>query len=83
MLCIDASFRTYRASSFLVPRPYSTQIPVTEELGAYPPEQTVVLALASPLPNPRHRYSEGMKPLDNRNEIWRNYEAFKWAVDIV
>lgn len=35
------------------------------------------------VPNPRHRYSEGMKPLDNRNEIWRNYEAFKWAVDIV
>lgn len=55
----------------------------TEELGAYPPEQTVVLALVPPLPNPRHRYSEGMKPLDNRNEIWRNYEAFKWAVDIV
>ncbi|KAK0457786.1 uncharacterized protein EV420DRAFT_478174 [Desarmillaria tabescens] len=50
--------------------------------GAYPPEVTQVTCCLVPLPRPARRYSEGMKPLDNRKEIYRFYEAFKAIIGI-
>ena len=35
-----------------------------------------------PVPHPAHRRSEGMKPLDNRHEMLKCYEAFKVIVGI-
>lgn len=83
MLCIDALFRSYRASSFLVPRLYFYKIPVSEDLirhirrGTYPLDQTVISAHVPPLPN--HRYSEGIKP----STIAMRFCAFKRVVGIV
>jgi len=57
------------------------KIPVTETLsshiyaGTYPPCETCVSYCYNPVPA-RRRY-EGMKPLDNRLEILKCYEAFK------
>ena len=59
------------------------KIPVTAELvravqlGVYPEEETVVYAHLPPVPRPARRYSEGMKPLDNRQVVLSCYEAFK------
>ncbi|KZT04744.1 uncharacterized protein LAESUDRAFT_657346 [Laetiporus sulphureus 93-53] len=64
------------------------KIPVTAELarhiahGTYPVERTVVSSHVPDLPRPTRRYSEGMKPLDNRQAILRCYEAFKRVVGI-
>ncbi|SJL09500.1 uncharacterized protein ARMOST_12878 [Armillaria ostoyae] len=60
------------------------KIPVSQSLlyhirhGTYPPELTQVTCCAVPVPRP----GEGMKPLDNRKEIFRCYEAFKAIVGI-
>ncbi|KAK0235430.1 hypothetical protein EDD85DRAFT_887982 [Armillaria nabsnona] len=60
------------------------KIPVSQSLlyhirhGTYPPELTQVTCCAVPVPRP----GEGMKPLDNRKEIFRCYEAFKVTVGI-
>jgi hypothetical protein len=35
-----------------------------------------------PVPRPARRRSEGMKPLDNRREILKCYEAFKVIVGV-
>ena len=62
--------------------PILYKIPVTADLvrhiahGTYPPEATIVLANVPVLPRPRLRYSEGMKPLDNRQAMLRCYESF-------
>ncbi|KAI9510940.1 hypothetical protein F5148DRAFT_481720 [Russula earlei] len=59
------------------------KIPVTAplveavQLGQYPPEETIVYAHLPDIPRPSHRYSEGMKPLDNRRVILSCFEAFK------
>lgn len=59
------------------------KIPVTQNLsthirhGTYPEEETHVAYCYPPVPRPTRRHSEGMKPLDNRREILRCYEAFK------
>ena len=64
------------------------KIPVTRTLsthirhGTYPPEETHVTYCHPPVPRPARRRSEGMKPLDNRREILRCYEAFKVIVGI-
>ncbi|KAF8489171.1 hypothetical protein F5888DRAFT_1910452 [Russula emetica] len=64
------------------------KIPVTSNLvrhvqyGTYPPEPTVVSIHVPDLPRPRNRYKEGMRPLDNREALLRNYEAFKRIVGI-
>ncbi|KAK0443571.1 hypothetical protein EV421DRAFT_1890776 [Armillaria borealis] len=64
------------------------KIPVSQSLlyhirnGTYPPDLTQVTCCAVPVPRPARRYSEGMKPLDNRKEIFRCYEAFKAIVGI-
>jgi hypothetical protein len=34
------------------------------------------------LPRPNHCWSEGMKPLDNRQQILKCYEAFKAIIGI-
>ena len=58
------------------------KIPVAKELvyndrhGTYPPQSTHVSVCYPPVPRPNRRRSEGMKPLDNRREILRCYEAF-------
>ncbi|KAK0186722.1 hypothetical protein F5146DRAFT_935951 [Armillaria mellea] len=60
------------------------KVPVSQSLlyhirhGTYPPELTQVTCCAVPVPRP----GEGMKPLDNRKEIFRFYEAFKAIVGI-
>ncbi|KAI0299862.1 hypothetical protein BC826DRAFT_993782 [Russula brevipes] len=60
------------------------KIPVTQALsshiasGTYPPEETNVTFCCPPLPD----HGDGMKPLGNRHEILRFFEAFKpivWA----
>ena len=62
------------------------KIPVTEQLvshvrhGTYPSQPTRVTYCYPPL---ARRYSEGMKPLDNRRSILSCYEAFKAIVGIV
>ncbi|EPQ56934.1 hypothetical protein GLOTRDRAFT_37590 [Gloeophyllum trabeum ATCC 11539] len=59
------------------------RIPVTTELvravqmGEYPEQETVVYAHVPSVPRPARRYSEGMKPLDNRRIVLSCYEAFK------
>jgi len=64
------------------------KIPVTRTLsthirhGTYPPEETRVTYCYPPIPRPGRRRSEGMKPLDNRREILKCYEAFKAIVGI-
>ncbi|PCH35992.1 hypothetical protein WOLCODRAFT_134036 [Wolfiporia cocos MD-104 SS10] len=64
------------------------KIPVTANLmrdvrhGTYPSEPTIVFAHVPDLPRPHRRYSDGMKPLDNRQAILRCYEAFKCIVGI-
>ncbi|KAI5992036.1 hypothetical protein F5J12DRAFT_727114 [Pisolithus orientalis] len=45
--------------------------------GTYPPEETRVTYGYPPVPRPARRRSEGMKPLDNRREILKCYEAFR------
>lgn len=50
--------------------------------GTYPPEEICVTYCYPPVPRPAHRHSEGMKPLDNRREILKCYEAFKGIVGI-
>ena len=47
------------------------------QLGEYPEEETVVYAHLPPVPRPARRYSEGMKPLDNRHVVLSCFEAFK------
>ncbi|KAN0094466.1 hypothetical protein V8E55_002753 [Tylopilus felleus] len=64
------------------------KIPVTQTLsthiryGTYPPEETRVVYCYPPVPRPARRRSEGMKPLDNRREILKCFEAFKTTVGI-
>lgn len=64
------------------------KIPVTADLvrsvrhGTYPAEPTVVTMHVPAVPRPARRYSEGMKPLDNRRAILSCYEAFKRIVGI-
>ncbi|KAI0349979.1 hypothetical protein OH77DRAFT_1431462 [Trametes cingulata] len=64
------------------------KIPVTAALvrhvryGTYPTEPTTISAHVPDVPRPHRRYSEGMKPLDNRQAILRCYEAFKRIIGI-
>lgn len=64
------------------------KIPVTQTLsthirhGTYPSEETRVTYCYPSLPHPGHRRYEGMKPLDNRREILKCFEAFKVIVGI-
>ncbi|KAF9440731.1 hypothetical protein P691DRAFT_780015 [Macrolepiota fuliginosa MF-IS2] len=64
------------------------KIPVTQTLathiafGTYPPAETIVNYCYPPVPRPARRRSEGMKPLDNRREVLKCYEAFKAIVGI-
>ncbi len=64
------------------------KIPVTKDLlqhvaqGTYPPDPTHVTFCQPPVPRPARRYSEGMKPLDNRQQILSCYEAFRMVVGI-
>ncbi|KAF9519453.1 hypothetical protein BS47DRAFT_1288244 [Hydnum rufescens UP504] len=64
------------------------KIPVTQTLsthirhGTYPEEETRVTYCYPPISRPSHRRTEGMKPLDNRRQILRCYEAFKVIVGI-
>ncbi|KAI0306081.1 hypothetical protein B0F90DRAFT_1695882 [Multifurca ochricompacta] len=63
-------------------------IPVTQTLsdhiahGTYPPAETQVTYCYPSVPRPARRRSEGMKPLDNRREMLKCYEAFKAIVGI-
>jgi hypothetical protein len=63
------------------------KINVTTELitsvggGVYPDIPTVVYAHIPSIPRPNRRWSEGMKPLDNRRIILSCYEAFKKFVN--
>ena len=64
------------------------KIPITQNLsdhiahGTYPPAETRVTYCYPPVPRPARRHSEGMKPLDNRREMLKCYEAFKAIVGI-
>lgn len=66
--------------------PIFYRIPVTAELvqavqlGEYPAQETVVYAHLPPVPRPAHRYSEGMKPLDNRRIVLSCFSAFQQYV---
>ncbi|KZT12262.1 uncharacterized protein LAESUDRAFT_809075 [Laetiporus sulphureus 93-53] len=63
--------------------PIFYKIPVTAalvkavQLGQYPAEETVVYAHLPEVPRPARRYSEGMRPLNNRQRILSYYEAFR------
>ena len=67
--------------------PIFYKVNVTEELvtsiggGAFPETTTKVYAHIPALPRPARRWSEGMKPLDNRQIILSCYEAFKIFVN--
>jgi hypothetical protein len=62
------------------------KIPVTEELtqcvelGQFPTTPTIVTGHLPDIPRPKLRFSEGMRPLDNRRVILQCYEAFKKVV---
>ncbi|PBK67270.1 hypothetical protein ARMSODRAFT_889451 [Armillaria solidipes] len=59
------------------------KIPVTQELtrcvesGQFPHTPTIITGHVPDIPRPNRRFSEGMKPLDNRRAILQCYEAFK------
>lgn len=59
------------------------KIEVTEELvtsvggGVYPETSIILYAHSPALPRPDRRWSEGMKPLNNRRIILSCHEAFK------
>ncbi|KAH9966458.1 hypothetical protein BC827DRAFT_1264446 [Russula dissimulans] len=55
----------------------TTELVRAVQLGEYPAHETVVYAHLPAVPRPARRYSEGMKPLDNRHVILSCYEAFK------
>ena len=57
--------------------PVSTELVHAVQYGEYPAHETVVYAHVPPVSRPTRRYSEGMKPLDNRRIILSCYEAFK------
>jgi hypothetical protein len=63
------------------------KINVTQELvdaisaGGYPQTATIVYAHVPAIPRPNRRWSEGMRPLDNRQIILSCYEAFKKFVN--
>lgn len=63
------------------------KVPVTTTLvnavatGMYPTQETVVYAHIPDIPRPARRWSEGMRPLDNRRIILSCYEAFKSFVN--
>ncbi|KAN0134375.1 hypothetical protein V8E53_007873 [Lactarius tabidus] len=64
------------------------KIPVTANLvcnvlqGTYPSEPTIVSVYVPDLPSPQCHYSEGMKPLGNRQEVLCCFEAFKCIIGI-
>ncbi|KAJ3807985.1 hypothetical protein EV368DRAFT_44212 [Lentinula lateritia] len=60
--------------------PVTTELAEAVSLGEYP-TPTVVFAHLPTVPRPARRWSEGMKPLDNRVHILRCYEAFKQFVN--
>ncbi len=68
--------------------PIFYKIPITTNLvhnvwhGTYPSEPTIVSIHVPDLPSPKHRYSKGMKPLDNRQAVLCCYEAFKGIIGI-
>ncbi|KAF8876440.1 hypothetical protein CPB84DRAFT_1689133 [Gymnopilus junonius] len=68
--------------------PVFFKIPVARALsthirhGTYPPDKTRVTYCYPPVPHPARRRNEGMKPLDNRREILRCFEAFKATVSL-
>ena len=68
--------------------PAFLKIPVTQILlthirpGTYPSEETRVTYCYPLVPRPARLRSEGMKPLDNRREILKCYEALKAIVAI-
>ena len=49
--------------------------------GIYPQTTTTVDAHIPGTPRPNRRWSEGVKPLDNRQDILACYEAFKQFVN--
>ena len=57
--------------------PVTTALVRAVQLGQYPVKETIVYAHLPPVSRPALRYSEGMKPLDNRHVIMSCYEAFK------
>ena len=57
--------------------PVTTALVRAVQLGEYPTQETIVFAHLPPVPRPARRYSEGMKPLDNRRVVMSCYEAFK------
>jgi len=59
----------------------TTELVVSVGGGAYPNTPTTVYAHVPSLPRPHRRWSEGMKPLDNREIILSCYEAFKTFVN--
>ncbi|KIL62201.1 hypothetical protein M378DRAFT_81563 [Amanita muscaria Koide BX008] len=58
--------------------PITTELVKSIECGEYPATPTVVLGHVPDIP--RHRQSDGMKPLDNRCLILQCFEAFKQFV---
>jgi hypothetical protein len=64
------------------------KIPVTNELeahvrhGTYPSTPTYVTYSFPPVPRPGRRRGDGMKPLENRRQTLKCYEAFKTIVGI-
>lgn len=64
------------------------KVPVTAQLvnairhAAYPHEPTVITVHIPQIARPNRRWSEGMKPLDNREHILKCYEAFKAIIGI-
>ncbi|KAI5123454.1 hypothetical protein M0805_008825 [Coniferiporia weirii] len=63
--------------------PIFFKIPITAELvqcvqrGEYPATPTVVVGHIPDIPRRNRRWSEGMKPLDNRRIMLQSFEAFK------
>ncbi|KAL5480512.1 hypothetical protein ACEPAI_1782 [Sanghuangporus weigelae] len=61
--------------------PVSINLVTAVKGGVYPQQETAVRVHVPVLPRPARRWSEGMKPLDNRKIILSCYEAFKQFVN--
>ncbi|KAI9431213.1 hypothetical protein BJY52DRAFT_1133321, partial [Lactarius psammicola] len=86
----DIKFKACSTYSIIIngTMPIFYKIPITTNLvhnvgqGTYPSEPTIVSAYFPDLPSPHHRYTKGMKPLDNRQAVLCCYEAFKHIIGI-
>lgn len=60
----------------------TTELVRAVQLRKYPTQSAIVHAHLPEVLRPVRRYSESMKPLDNRDIILSCYESFRWVIGV-